>query len=57
MKICTDNHNIGCGLTQVKAQTYKINVQIVLHVTPRPITTLIGWEDAHKSWYSGRPLP
>jgi len=57
MKICTNNHNIGCGLTQVKAQTYKINVQIVLHVTPRPITTLIGWEDAHKSWYSGRPLP
>jgi hypothetical protein len=28
-----------------------------LHVTPRPITTLIGREDAHKSWYSGRPLP
>ena len=29
----------------------------LLHVTPRPITTLIGREDAHKSWYSGRPLP
>ena len=25
--------------------------------TPQPITTLIGWEDAHKSWDSGRPLP
>ena len=30
---------------------------LTLHVTPRPITTLIGREDAHKSWYSGRPLP
>ena len=28
-----------------------------LHVRPWPITTLIGQEDAHKSWYSGRPLP
>jgi len=28
-----------------------------LHVTPRPDTMLIGREDAHKSWDSGRPLP